>query len=164
MLVLWEDAIVGTVFKALGVQLISVTEPIDDTPAGMAMRGMISVFNELSSKSRGADIKRKMEAAAKRGQTLGRARLGYLNVRDISEGRDIRTIEVDTERAPFVKLAFELNATGEYTLNDIVDEVTARGLTTRATAKHPAGPVSVNKVHQMLRDPYYIGLVSYEGE
>ncbi|MGC0274873.1 recombinase family protein [Pseudactinotalea sp. Z1739] len=160
----WEDAIVGMVFQSLGVQLISVTEPMDDTPAGKAMRGMISVFNEMMSTSRGADIKRKMEAAAKRGKTLGRARLGYLNVRDVSEGRDIRTIEVDPERAPFVKLAFELYATGEYTLNDIVDELTDRGLTTRPTAKHPAGPVSVNKVHQMLRDPYYTGVVIYEGE
>lgn len=160
----WEDAVLGIVFQSLGVQLISVTEPMDDTPAGKAMRGMISVFNEMMSTSRGADIKRKMEAAAKRGQTLGRARLGYLNVRDISEGRDIRTIEIDTERAPFVKLAFELYATGEYTLNDIVDELTDRGLTTRATAKRPAGPVSVNKVHQMLRDPYYTGVVTYDGE
>lgn len=160
----WEDAIVGMVFQALGVKLISVTEPMDDTPAGKAMRGMISVFNEMMSNSRGADIKQKMEAAAKRGQTLGRARLGYLNVRDISEGRDIRTIEVDPDRAPFVKLAFELYATGDYTLNDIVDELTARGLTTRPTSKQPAGPVSVNKIHQMLRDPYYIGIITYDGE
>jgi len=160
----WEDAIIGTVFKSLGVQLLSVTEPIDDTPAGKAMRGMISVFNELSSNSRGEDIKRKMEAAAKRGQTLGRARLGYLNVRDISEGRDIRTVEIDPDRAPLVKLAFELYATGEYTVNDLIEELTARGLTTRATAKHPAGPVSASKIHQMLKDPYYTGVITFKGE
>ena len=71
----WEDAVLGIVFQSLCVQLISVTEPLDDTPAGKAMRGMISVFNEMMSTSRGADIKRKMEAAAKRGQTLGRAGL-----------------------------------------------------------------------------------------
>lgn len=45
-----------------------------------------------------------------------------------------------------------------------MDELTDRGLTTRPTAKRPAGPVSVNKIHQMLRDPYYTGVVTYEGE
>src|SRR4051794_40582564 len=34
----------------------------------------------------------------------------------------------------------------------------------RPTAKHPAGHVSINKLSQMLRDRYYHGYVTYEGE
>ncbi|GMA29931.1 hypothetical protein GCM10025874_31840 [Arenivirga flava] len=45
-----------------------------------------------------------------------------------------------------------------------MDELTERGLTTRPTASRPAGPVSVNKIHQMLTDSYYVGIVSYKGE
>lgn len=153
----WEDAILGVTFKTLGVQLRSVTEPIDDIPAGKAMRGMISVFNELSSTSRGADVKRKMAAAAQRGQTMGKAPVGYCNVRDVSDGRDIRWVEPDPERAPFAKLVFELFATGEYSLADIADELTSRGLETKGTARHPAGAISVSKVHKMLTDRCGVG-------
>jgi site-specific DNA recombinase len=48
--------------------------------------------------------------------TLGQAKLGYLNVRDKSAGREVRTVAIDPEGAPYVRLAFELYATGEYSL------------------------------------------------
>jgi hypothetical protein len=37
--------------------------------------------------------------------------------------------------------------------------MTERGLTTRPSARWPAKPVSVNRLHTMLKDPYYTGLV-----
>lgn len=39
-----------------------------------------------------------------------------------------------------------------------------QGLTTRPTANRPVQPVSLNKLHQMLRDDYYTGVVTYQGE
>lgn len=160
----WEDAILGVLLQKMGVKLVSATEPIDETAAGKAMRGMISVFNEYQSNASGEDIKYKMGEKAKRGGTLGRAKLGYVNVREIFEDREIRTIAIDEERAPLVRLAFELYATGEYTLNELLDELTDRGLTTRRTPKRPEQPISVNKLHQMLQDDYYIGWVTHHGE
>ncbi|HCX83765.1 MAG TPA: hypothetical protein DHV14_01215 [Micrococcales bacterium] len=63
-----------------------------------------------------------------------------------------------------MKLAFELYATNNYTFQDIADELTERGLTTRPTARRPAGPISDTKIQQMLRDRYYLGEVTYKGE
>lgn len=160
----WEDAILGVALAKLGVKLISVTEPIDDSAAGKAMRGMIAVFNEFSSNSSGEDIRYKMAEKAKRGGTLGRAPIGYLNHIDRSEGREVRTIVIDEQRAPFVKFAFELYATGEYTLHDLADELTDRGLTTRPTARHPAGPISVSQMQRLLQDRYYIGIIEFQGK
>jgi site-specific DNA recombinase len=160
----YDEAIVGVDLKKRGVTLVSATEAIDQTPVGQLMQGMLAVFNEYQSRESGADIAYKMGEKAKRGGTLGRAKLGYRNVIDDFEGRQVRSIAVDEERAPFVRMAFELYATNKYTLEDLVDELTDRGLRTRATARHPAGPVSVNKVHQMLSDRYYLGYVTYEGE
>ncbi|GAB3473743.1 hypothetical protein GCM10027521_00870 [Amycolatopsis cihanbeyliensis] len=76
----------------------------------------------------------------------------------------IRTIVLDDERAPFVQLAFELYDTGDYTLDELADELYDRGLRTRPTAKHPAKKVSINKLSQMLRDRYYLGYVTHKGE
>src|SRR5207244_12337821 len=99
---------------------------------------------------------------AKRGGTLGRAKLGYLNVRERFEGREVRTVIVDPERAPFIPLAFELYATGEYSLERLSDELTTRGLRTRP-GRYPGGPVSDSKLSVMLRDRYYLGIVTHNG-
>ncbi|MDJ1372666.1 recombinase family protein [Gulosibacter molinativorax] len=140
----YDEALVGVDLKKRGVTLISATEAIDESPVGQLMQGMLAVFNEYQSRESGADIAYKMGEKAKRGGTLGRAKLGYLNVMDTSEGRQIRTIEVDPERAPFVRLAFELYATNDYTLADIVEELADRGLRTRPTGPPPLlGPLSM---------------------
>ena len=159
-----DDAIVMADLRKRGVTLISTTESIDATPVGQLMHGILATFNEYQSRESGADIAYKMGQKALNGGTLGRAPLGYLNVFDRFEGREIRTIAIDPERAPFVILAFELYATGDYTLADLSDELYDRGLRTRPTAKHPAGQVSINKLSMLLRDRYYLGYVTYKDD
>lgn len=159
-----DDAIVMADLQKRGVTLISATENIDATPEGQLMHGMLAAFNEYRSAADGADIAYKMSQKAKNGGTLGRAPLGYLNVQDLFDGRKINTVQIDPERAPFVKLAFELYAGGDKTYQDIADELADRGLLTRATARRPAGPVSESKIEQLLRDRYYLGEVRYKGE
>ncbi|WP_433657987.1 recombinase family protein [Nocardia sp. CA-128927] len=159
-----DDAIVMADLRKRGVALVSATESIDDSPVGQLMHGILATFNEYQSRESGADITYKMGQKARNGGTIGRARLGYLNVFDRFDGREIRTIAVDPERAPLVQLAFELYATGNYTLDELSDELTDRGLRTRPTARHPAKQVSINKLSQMLRDRYYLGYVIYKDE
>jgi len=160
----YDDAIVMADLRKRGVTLISATESIDDTPVGQLMHGILATFNEYQSRESGADIAYKMGQKAKNGGTLGRAPLGYLNVFDRSEGREIRTVTIDTDRAELIKLAFELYATGEYTLADLSDELYDRGLRSRPTALHPAKQVSINKLSLMLRDRYYLGVITYKDE
>lgn len=160
----YDDAIVMADLRKRGVSLISATESIDDSPVGQLMHGILATFNEYQSRESGADIAYKMGQKAKNGGTLGRAPLGYLNVYDRSTGREIRTVAHDPERAEFVKLAFELYATGEYTLADLSDELYDRGLRTRPTTHRPAQQVSMNKLSLLLRDRYYLGVVTYRGE
>jgi site-specific DNA recombinase len=73
-----------------------------------------------------------------------RAPIGYLNVRKHDEqGREYRTVEIDPERAHLIRWSFTAYATGDYSVTDLLAEVTARGLTTVATPKRPdlaAGP------------------------
>lgn len=159
-----DDAIVMADLRKRGVTLVSATESIDDSPVGQLMHGILATFNEYQSRESGADIAYKMGQKARNGGTIGRARLGYLNVFDRFDGREIRTIAVDPERAPLVQLAFELYTTGDYTLDELSDELYDRGLRTRPTARHPAKQVSINKLSQMLRDRYYLGYVIYQGE
>lgn len=159
-----DDAIVMADLTKRGVGLISATESIDETPVGQLMHGILAAFNEYRSREDGADIAYKMGQKAKNGGTLGRAPIGYLNTIERFEGREVRSVSMDEERAPFVKLAFELYASGDHTLDDIASELTDRGLITRGNVRRAPGPVSINKVAQMLRDRYYLGKVAFKGE
>jgi hypothetical protein len=51
---------------------------------------------------------------ARRGGSVSKAPIGYLNVRENFEGREVRTVVLDPERAPLVRVAFELYSTGSY--------------------------------------------------
>jgi site-specific DNA recombinase len=158
-----DDVQVLMKMRTLGVSLVSAQENIDDTPAGQLMHGILAAFNEYRSNADGADIRYKMSQKAKNGGTLGKAPLGYLNVRDTSLGREIRTVAIDEVRAPYVRMAFQLYASGDFTLQGLAGELQVRGLVTRGTAHRPAGPVSTSKLQSMLRDRYYLGVVTYDG-
>ena len=148
----------------LDITLISAKENFGEGYMGEAMQAIMAVFNQLQVQISGDDISTKMENKARNGGTPGKAPLGYLNTRTLLEGREVRVIRPDPERAPLIRLAFELYATNDYTLADLQDELYDRGLRTRATQRFPSGAVSISKLARMLRDRYYIGFVTYKGE
>lgn len=146
-----------------GANLVSATENIDDTPAGQLTLGLLSAVNAFRSAEDGADIKYKLGEKVKRGGTIGLVPLGYRNERENFEGRKVATVVVDPERAPLVRQAFELFATGEFTVKQLATEMAARGLRTRP-GKHPARPVSPQTLRRILTNRYYLGVVMYHGE
>lgn len=147
----------------VGTRVVSTIVDLGEGPESAMVETILSAVDEYQSAASGADISYKMSTKARNGGTLGRARIGYLNKRDTSEGRNIGIVVFDEERAPFVKLAFELYATGAWSLESLQDELTHRGLQTRG-GRHPGGPISTSKLAKLLRDPYYIGYVTYKGE
>jgi site-specific DNA recombinase len=160
-----EDALIMMALKPLGVSVLSATERnIDDTPTGKLVHGMLAVINEYEVDRNGEDIKFKMgQKVLKHGGTLGKASIGYLNVREEFDGRRINSIAVDTKRALLIQQTYELFATDEYTIETLLDEMTLRGLTMPKTLKLPERPVSRATFGSMLRDRYYLGEVHYQG-
>jgi site-specific DNA recombinase len=160
----YDDAVMMMTLEKLGVTLISTTERnLDATPAGRAMHGMIAVFNEYQVLVSGEEIKYKMGQKAKNGGTLGGAKLGYEDVRIKYEGREVRTIAVDPERARFVRMAFELYATGNYGFRDLQEALTDAGLRTKGNRRYGPRPISIQSIGNMLRDRYYLGYVTHDG-
>ena len=152
------------VLRECGVQLVSASESIDDTPAGMLLHGIMSSIAEFYSQNLATEVKKGMGEKIKSGGTVGRAPIGYQNVRYVDEkGREERTVITDPERAPLIKLAFEQYSTGEWTVADLADHLAACGLNTRATPKIPSQPVNLKTLHKVLVNPYYKGIVKYKG-
>ena len=121
----------------LGVKLVSAKEDFGDGLMAEAMEAVTDVFNWLQVRMSGEDIKVKMANKARNGGTIGRAKVGYLNVRKRIEGREVRTIETDPERAPFVVMAFELFATGKYTARELATDAHRGGTTDAGNGQAP---------------------------
>jgi hypothetical protein len=130
-----------------------------------AMETVSDVFNELQVRQSGEDIKQKLRHKALNGGTITRAKLGYLNIRAEQDGRLFNSIGIDPKRAPLVLKAFELYATGDYTIERLEAAMADLGLTTRPSPRWPREqPVGSSKLHQMLSDPYYAGWVTVDGQ
>jgi site-specific DNA recombinase len=158
-----DNAAISVALEAAGVQLVSVSENIDKTPSGKLMHGIMASIAEFYSRNLANEIMKGSVQKAKEGGTPFMAPIGYLNVRDFSDGKDVRSIDVDPERAPLVKIAFQLYGSGLYSLKELLYELTRQGLTNRPTAKRPARPLRVGQLADMLRNKYYIGKVVFRG-
>lgn len=62
--------------------------------------------------------------------------------------------EIDPVLGPLIKQAYELYASGKYSLFALTEEMFRRGLRTRG-----GGKVSKNALHDCLRNPFYVGLI-----
>jgi hypothetical protein len=130
----------------------------------MLVHGIMSSIAEFYSRNLATEVTKGLTQKVAQGGTPGKAPVGYRNIqyRDDS-GREVRTVEVDEDRARLVTLAFELYATGEHSVMSVLAEVTARGLTTLPTPRHPAKPLDKNTMYKLLRNPYYVGVIRYRG-
>jgi site-specific DNA recombinase len=159
----YDDATITYALHEAGVDLVSVTENIDRTPVGRFMHAIVAANAEFYSANLAAEAKKGQIQKAKMGGTPGKVPLGYLNVRKLIEGQEIRTVEVDPERAPLMRWAFAAYASGAYTIDTLLAALTERGLRTRPTPRKPARPVSRAQLAAMLQNPYYVGVVRYAG-
>ena len=159
-----DDVEINRAFEEAGVRLVSTSENIDQTPGGMLLHGIMSSIAEFYSRNLANEVIKGMGEKARNGGTLGKAPLGYMNVRARDEnGREVRTIALDEERAPLVRLAFTEYATGNWTVRGLAEHLNNRGLTIPPTARKPTNPVSVRLLQTLLRNPYYKGVISFQG-
>jgi site-specific DNA recombinase len=158
-----DDSDISRAIRGSGAVLVSVSENIDESPSGMLLHGIMASIAEFYSRNLASETLKGTTEKAKRGGTPGKAPIGYLNVREMVEGREIRTVAIDPERAPLIKLAFELYVTGKYSLSELATILAARGLRSRATPRKPSKELGTNDLATVLRNDYYIGVVRYAG-
>jgi len=159
-----DDVAIHFALKQAGVTLVSTSENIDETPSGMLMHGIMSSIAEFYSRNLANEVTKGLVQKASVGGTVTRAPLGYKNIHVTDElGRVNRTVEIDPARSHLVTWAFYRYAEGDATLSTLLEQLTARGLTTRATPKWPSKPLTVMGLHRMLRHPYYKGEIRYRG-
>ena len=159
-----DDALMTQNIREAGASLISATEGIDETPQGMLLHGILASIAEFYSQNLSSEVMKGLNQKVQAGGTPGLAPLGYLNISDKDElGRRASYVVVDEERAPLVKLAFELYASGDCSVLSLTEHLAARGLTSRATPARPSEPIKEGALHRILGNPYYKGVIAFNG-
>lgn len=158
-----DDVMISLALERAGVTLVSCSEAIDESPSGKLTHGLMALIAEWYSSNLSHEVKTKVLQKVRNGGTAGKAPIGYLNVRKIENGREIRTVAVDEHRAPLVQWAFEAYATGSWSLTRLTEALSDRGLTSVATAHFPEKLLARATVHRTLRNAYYIGIVTWQG-
>jgi site-specific DNA recombinase len=159
-----DAAITKRDLQKVGTRVISTVLHLDDSPESKMIETIMHAVDQYQSEASGADISYKMGQKVKNGGSVGIAKLGYLNVRERVEGREVRTVVLDPERAPLVRQAFELFATGQYSGVQLQALMADAGLRTRGDKRRLPTALSLSRLYVVLSDRYYLGVVTHHGE
>ena len=154
-----EDHItIKAVLKRAGAGLVSVVENIEDSASGHLIEGIHALMAEFYSENLGMEVRKGMEQKVKQGGWPHQAPLGYKNVREGT--RNIAIVVPDPETGPHVKQAFELYATGNYSLDDIRDFLFDKGVRNR---NGTPGPLALDTIRNTFNNPFFYGTIRYRG-
>lgn len=131
----------------------------DNSAEGIMMLQMALSQSQYFSAKLGKDVRRGMEQKLKIGWLPRMAPIGYLN--EIVD----HTVVVDDERFKLVRRMWDLLITGLYTparICQIAEE--EWGLTTVKRKRIGGSPLSRGGVYRLFRDPFYAGLILWDGQ
>ena len=125
----------------------------EPTPQGLFMLQIAFGQSKYYVDSLRENVTRGMRQKVRNGVWPSKAPLGYLN------NPKTRGIDVDIEKARKVKKIFELYTTGNYNLRELAEWCK------RINLKSNLGnDISIGKVHELLQNVFYFGLMKYKGE
>ena len=152
----YDYAILGRFFDECKITPLSVTECNEQSPEGELLRWITKGTNLYERRKISQRTSMGMEQKAREGILPHKAPLGYLNVEDENKKRIIIT---DPKTAPFIRKAFELYATGNYSFKRLGDTLYLDGF------KHPKTEEKYppRKFEWMLKNSFYIGQITYKG-
>ena len=131
----------------MGIEVNAIEQPIDfSIPEQKMMLSFYLTIPEIENDRRAMNTINGMRKNKKQGSWLGTAPTGYKNIRDAQD----KPIIVKSEKAPLIKKAFELFATGNYSLE---------ALRKKMCGEVDGFKLGKNQFGRMLRNHVYCGQV-----
>ena len=141
-----------SLLRRRGVTVVSITEPIEDTPTGALTEGIIETVDEFYSEDMATDVRRGMREAASRGFWVSsRTPYGYKRVMVQDGAKERPTLQPDDVTAPVVRRIFDMAVNGVGML-DIARAINDEGIPSAAGKLW-----SNNAVNFILRNEVYTG-------
>jgi len=148
-----EDSIIyKSLLRKQGIQVISINEPVEDTPSGRLLEGIIEVIDEFYSANLSQDVLRGMRENAGRGFCNGgRAPYGYIRVK-VQDGVTSRTkLEPDPKTAPIAQRIFRECLVGKGL------KAIARGLNADSLASSTGKKWGATSIEKIVHNEAYTG-------
>ena len=117
------------------------------------------VFGGYYSAAISDNVKRKIEQKLHDKEYPGKACVGYINTKVTVDGKELKTIVSDPDRKQYIIKAFELRLDGK-SYQAIAKILRNEGF--RSNTKKQ-GIVGQSQIETMLRNPFYYGVMKYDG-
>ena len=109
-------------------------------------------------------VKRGLHEKALRGWLPGKARPGYLNVQEQTNGILMAVIRPDPNGFVLMRRAWDLMLTGAYTVSEVREKLAQWGYRTPKSKVLGGKPIALSALYYALGDPMYYGWFRYNGE
>lgn len=151
----FKDYVILDDYKHVAIHLVKENEIISEkaTSHQKLVHGLKVLLAKNYSDNLSEEVRKGQAEKAREGIYPSTAPLGYLNADD---GHGKKIIIVDTDRAPYIKRAFELYATGNYSELEICNLLYKEGLRSKKGCK-----VSKRTFERMFKDEFYTGKFQY---
>ena len=143
-----ESIVYKAMLQRVGVDVISVSEPLIDGPFGSLIERIIEWMDEYYSIRLAGEVKRSMTLNAEKGVRQTAPPFGYRK----NETADGPFMVPDEAEAPLIREVFRRYLAGEPTWQ-IVDALNSRGVRT-----HRGSLIENRTISYWLQNPVYIGL------
>ena len=153
-----EDSIIyKSLLRKQGIQVISINEPLEDTPSGRLLEGIIEVIDEFYSANLSQDVTRGMRESASRGfYPGGPPPYGYRRVK-VQDGSVSRVkLEPEPATSTIVERIFR-ECLADKGLIEIARGLNKDGLITRKKNQW-----SKTAVHKVLKNEAYTGVLIWD--
>jgi site-specific DNA recombinase len=138
--------------KAAGINVISITEPIEDSPIGFFQEGILELIAEYYVKNLAMESKKGHVERASQGLHNGSVPFGYKIDHSVSA-----LMSINYEQAEVVKMIFDLYLNKGYGCSKI-----SKFLNDSGTPSPVHGRWSHYTVSRMVKNPKYAGYIEYD--
>ena len=148
-----EDSIIyKSLLRKKGIQVISINEPIEDSPSGKLLEGIIEVIDEYYSDNLAQDVLRGMREAASKGFFVGgKPPYGY-DIVKVADGAATRSkLDLHSTESPVVSRMFSESLRGRG-----IKEIT-KGLNQDGILNRAGKSWSCNRLYEILINEVYTG-------
>ena len=168
-----SDLIVKELIDKHGIKIEFVQADYDQgTSAGALHRDVDGMFARHHSRVTSEKVKSAFEKLRSEHRCVYSSPIGY-----IDEGSNLK--KFDPERSPLIKRIFELYATGEWAMSDLVKWANEQGLTSKPKRRRRtksemlkgveieekgSKPINKSTIGYLLSNPFYIGKLKHDEE
>jgi DNA invertase Pin-like site-specific DNA recombinase len=152
----FDHATIRALLQQRGIRLASVVENVDDSVSGQLVENIMASMAQFYSANLSAEVKQGLRKKVIHGGWPHLPPCGYVQVK--KDGRGSR-VEVHPRLGPLVTRAFELYATGGYSLNALSARLATEGMRSKSGER-----ISASQMQRILSNRFYIGRLHWKNQ